>query len=430
MLTPLINRITLTTLLTSALFSVPGYAQPEPISFGAKGILALSDADLTASALADGNLYKARASRDALSVITFPLNRSNQNIRTITIPNSALLYDKATALTRDGRFAFILEGRGALSDSVVALKGGTQDYPVSGRMFIVDLADPARPLVRAVPGSGSPTALAMHPEQNILAVAFNDRGKEIRLMQFDNTGKPIRVVSAPSPVPDTRITDISWHPRGQFLAYILGDTQEVGLMKYTLDGQKPTLTPHGQPVKIGALPATGQFTPDGAYYLVSDVKKDPNAQGSGKGELFVVKFSTDDTPGEPKVVSQRTTGESPEAVAISPDGSLVVVANAVQSYQPFNNPAAGKSALTIYTLSKEGELTQVNEYPFDGVLPQSVAFDKSGSAIAVAVHEYMQYGDSTGGVEFWKVNRGNKPTLEKMPARVSVPRGCHTIKVF
>ncbi|WP_128544615.1 beta-propeller fold lactonase family protein [Larkinella soli] len=419
------SLVALATLLSTGVF-----AQQEPIQFSAKGIVALSDADMSASTLVDGNLYKSRTSRDALTVIKFPLDRSGQNMSTAPISNSSALYDKAAVVTPNGRFAFVLEGRGPLGDSLTALKGGVKDLPAAARMFIVDLA-PAKPSAKVVNVGSLPTAVTINPQGNTLAVASGESGKELRLVEFDNTGTPKRVITAPSPVPGARITDLVWSPAGDFIAYVIEDTQEVGVMKYSLDQtKKPNIVPHGKPIKVGGLPATGRFSPDGKFFIVSDIKKAANAQGAGKGELFVVQFSTEDTPGEHKVVSQTAGGESAEAMAVSPDGSMVIVANSGQSYQPFNNAGAGKSSLSVYSLDKEGKLTLANEYPFEGILPQSIEFDKSGNAIAVAVSEYLDYGDRTGGIEFWKVSKGDKPALEKMPGRISLTRGCHTVRVY
>jgi len=416
----------------AAFLSGSAFAQQGPVPFQARGIVALSDADIAASAYADGNLYKGKGVRDALTVVGFPLDRSGQNSGTAPVSNSSVLYDKSLVVTPNGRLAFVLEGRGAVGDSLASRKGGVKELPVSAKMFTVDLSTPGKPTVKYGFSVGNlPTAVTINPQGNTLAVASGEAGKEIRLIEFDNTGKPTRIVTAPSPVANARITDLVWHPGGQFIAYSIEDSQEIGLLKYTTDAsKKPNLLPHGKTVKVGALPATGKFSPDGAFFIVSDIKKAASAQAAGKGELFVVQFSTEDTPGEHKIVSQTASGESAEALAISPDGSTVIVASSNQSHLPFTNPAAGKSTLMVYSLSKGGKLTLANEYPFEGIAPQSVEFDKSGNAIAVAVYEYLDYGDRQGAIEFWKVNKGDKPTLEKVPARVSLTRGCHAVKVF
>ncbi|WP_266367448.1 beta-propeller fold lactonase family protein [Tellurirhabdus rosea] len=415
----------------AALMTGGAFAQQGPIQFQAKGILALSDADMTPSALVDNNLYRGKNNRDQMTIVTFPLNRNGQNMASLGVSNSAALYDKAAAVTPNGRLAFVLEGYGQISDSLTTLKNGMKDYPAAARLFIVDMTQPLKPAVKVASFSSAPSAVSMNPQGTMLVIGSGDAGKEIRLLEFDNTGKPTRNLTTASPVAGQKITDLAWHPSGQFIAYTVAGTGEVGLLKMTLDQtRKPTLAPHGKTVKVGTMPATGRFTPDGNFFIVSDIKKEASGQGAGKGEIMVVQFSTEDTPGEHKLVGTTAAGESAEALAVSPDGATLVVVNANQSYQPYGNPAAGKSSISVYSIGKDGQLALANEYPLEGVAPQSVDFDKSGNAIAVGVSEYVDYGDRMGGIEFFKVNKGDKPSLERMPGKISVPRGVHTVKVF
>ncbi len=406
-------------------------AQQGPIQFSAKSIVALSDADMAASAMIDGNLLKDKGTKDALTTIGFPLDRSGANIFTSVVSNSMTLFDKVLAVSNNGRLAFVVEGRGQTGDSLTTLKDGLNGLPGSTKMFTVDLSA-GKPAVKYGFAVGvNPNAVTINPTGNSLIVSSADPGKELRIVEVDGTGKPTRILTAASPVPNAVITDLAWHPGGQFVAYTIAATGEVGLMKYAMDAtKKPNLTPHGKTVKVGTMPGAGKFNADGSTFVVVDAKKAAGASGTGAGEVFAVQFSTDDTPGEHKVASQAATGEGPQSVAISPDGSVVVVVNAGQSYQPFGNAAVGKSSLTVYSLGKDGKLTQSADYPFEGIAPQSVDFDRTGDAIAVAVPEYLDYGLRNGGIEFWSVKKGDKPTLTKQAGRISLTRGCHAIKVI
>ncbi len=414
----------------SAMASV-AFAQQGPIQFTARSIVALSDADLTASSLIDNNLNRDRGSRDALTVVSFPLTR-NSVINSSLVSNSSLLTDKALGVTNNGKLAFVLEGRGPLGDSIPMLKNGAADFPATNSMFIVDITSGQKPTVKfKFPTGGNLSAVALTPQGNAMVVASGDAGKELKIIDIDPAGKPTRILTSASPTPGQQITDLVFHPGGQFVAYSIAATQEVGLMKYAIDAatKKPYLIAQGKPIKVGAMPGSGKFTADGMFFVIPDAKKAISASGAGAGEVFVVQFSTEDTPGEHKIVSQAATGESPEAIAISPDGSMVVVANAGQSYQPFTNAAAGKSSLSVYALGKDGKLTKGDDYAFDGIMPQAVEFDRTGDDLVVGVSEYLDFGTRTGGLEFWKVTKGDKPTLTKQPGRINIARGVHAIKV-
>lgn len=407
-------------------------AQQSPVQFNARSLVALSDADLTPSALIDNNLYRERGSRDLLTLIQFPLNRNGQGINSVGISNSMTLGDKSFVTTSNGRLSFVLEGRGGLPDSIAALKNGLADLPASTKMTVADLSS-GKPVGKFSLNAGAnATAVTINPQGNTLLIACADAGKELKIIEVDATGKPTRLLTAAAPVAGQVITDLQFHPGGQFVAYTVAATQEVGLLKYAIDAatKKPYVQPHGKPVKVGAMPGMGRFTSDGAFFIVGDSKKAAGAAGTGPGEVFVVQFSTEDTPGEHKIVSQAPTGEGPEALAISPDGSMVVVANSGQSYQPFTNAAAGKSSLSVFALGKDGKLTAAGDVAVEGIMPQAVEFDKTGDNVAVAIPEYLDYGIRSGGIEFYKVTKGDKPSLTKQPGRVSVARGVHALRVI
>ncbi len=417
-------------LIAFSLLTTAALAQQGPIQFSARSLVALSDADMSASAMVDGNLLKDKSTKDALTTISFPLNRDGSGFNQSIVSNSMVLADKALAVSNNGRLAFVLEGRGQTSDSITSLKGGLSGLTGSGKMFTVDLSA-GKPAVKFGFGvGGNPTAVSLSPQGNTLLVASNETGKEIKIIDVDATGKPTRILTSAAPTAGQAITDLIFHPGGQFVAYITAGTGEVGLMKYAIDQatKKPYLQAHGKSIKVGAMPGAGKFTADGNYFVVADGKKAAGADGAGAGEVFVIKFSTDDAAGEHKIVAQAPTGESPEAVAISPDGSVVVVANSGQSYQPFSNANAGKSALSVYALGKDGSITAAGTVPVEGIAPQAVEFDKSGDNLAVAVAEYLDFGIRNGGIEFYKVTKGDKPALTRQPGRISVTRGVHALK--
>ena len=402
-----------------------------PIQFNARAIVAISDADLSASALIDGNRLTSPGTRDQLTYITLPLNRNGQSIGSVNLSNSMSLTDKALAVTSSGRIGFVIEGRGSVGDSLGTIKGIT-DFPATNTMYIVDLSSPQKPVVKykfPVGTSATLNAVSLAPAGSSMVVASGEPGKELKLVTIDATGKPTGVLTAASPVPGAVITDVAFHPNGQFVAYTTA-AGDVGLMKYAIDEKtkKPYVIAHGKPVKVGTMPGSGKFTASGNYFVIADGKKAPGAGGAGAGEVFVVQFSTEDAPADAKIISQIATGESPEAVAISPDGSIVAVVSSGQSYQPFTNAAAGKSEVALYSL-KDGKLAAAGKAAIDGIMPQAVEFDKSGDNLAVGVSEYLDYGIRNGGIEFYKITKGDQPSLIKQPGRINVTRGVHAIRV-
>ncbi len=404
------------------------FAQGPSIAFNARGMVAISDADMAASALTDGKLLRDNTVKDKLTSIKFPLVRGGSSIGEITVPNSSLTYNKSMAVPKTGGLAFVLDTRSSPAEGVNDYPDVVKGFPDGARLYVVDIVNMANPKVQfQFPVGKNPTSIDIY--KNELMISTSVAGKELVFYETDDSGKPTRALYLPSTLDSTnRIIDLTWHPTGNYLAVTLETTGEVALYKVLRDGGKlKNIEMVGKPFKVGETPTSGKFSEDGKYYYVMD-SKGAMGKATGPGELHVVEFGL--TSGDHKVTSSIPTGTNPGAFAISPDGSMVVVANDNMTAMAWDKAGADQgSSLTLYTLA-EGKLTKVNDYAFPGILPQSVAFDKDGSNLAVAVYEYLDYGGRTGGVEFWSVTKGATPSLTKQMAKISVERGCHTLRVI
>jgi WD40 repeat protein len=401
-------------------------AQKPAVDFNARGIVVLSDADMAASAIADGKLMKEIGARDLMTSIVLPLSDRSQEIGSVVVSNTATNWTKGMAISADGRTGFVLESRGQVADSIKIVKAMT-DFPAGAKMFVMDLSNAAKPTVRfGVPTGKLPLAIDMLNNQ--LVIVSSEIDKEIQLLEVDGTGRPTRVVNTALKMPGVRATDVSWHPGGEFIAVILEESKAVQLFKARRNaaGKIAIFDVFGKPIAVGTKPTSGQFTPDGNFYVVSDVK-----DGTAKSEIAVIQINTADAAVESKVVSQATVGAWAEGFAISPDGSMVVTTNANKSYLPWDNAELSrKSSVSLLSLAKDGKIANVAEYEFEGIAPQSVVFDKTGDNIAVAVYEYFDFGKRNGGVEFWKITKGTTPSLTRSAVKVNVARGAHTLKMI
>ena len=416
----------LTVALALATIGAGSAAMAQKIDFNGRGIVALSDGDMAASATADGKLLKEAGVRDALSVYTFPLKRGME-VGNSLVSNSALSGNKGMVVASDGRTAFVIETRGMTTDSVVTVKSLSADLPVGSAMFIVDLGNPAKPAAKKFSVGKNPMAVDML--QNQLLVTTEEMGKELRLLEIGTGGLPTRNVVVALNLTGVRATDVSWHPGGEFIALTLEENKEVVLYKANRNpqGKIATFLPFGKPLKVGDKPGAGAFTPDGNFYVITDLK-----DGKANGEVFVVKFTIegDAATAEHKIVSQATVGAGAEGFAMNPEGSMLVVANKKTTTQPFESAGfAPKSSLSLLSLAKDGKLTAVSETELDGLNPEGVVFDKTGDNVAVAVYEYFDFGRRNGGIEFFKVNK-TTPALNKQLGRINAPRGCHALRLI
>lgn len=197
----------------------------------------------------------------------------------------------------------------------------------------------------------------------------------------------------------------------------------------------------GTPVKVGKDPFTGRFTPDGRFYITSDWGRNFGEQiktlearlPTTAGTVSVIqlaKIGTSATNAQHQVVSTATSDLSPESLAISPDGSMVVTVNmrgtAFAQSSPRFTPEASLSLLMLDRQS--GKLTKVDDYPFVGILPESVAFDASGNYLAVAIYDFFT-SKPEGGVELWQIMMNPTPKLQRLERIIDVGRGTHQVLI-
>lgn len=146
--------------------------------------------------------------------------------------------------------------------------------------------------------------------------------------------------------------------------------------------------------------------------------------------MSVIQLADLNTPAsqvQHRVVSTAIADLSPESLAISPDGSNVVTVNMRGTAFPTNSPRFTRQAsLSLMTLDRTGQLTKINDYPFEGILPEGAAFDASGQALAVVVYDYFT-PKPEGGIEFWRVLQTPTPALQRTGYVVDVGRGVHQV---
>ncbi|NIJ53698.1 beta-propeller fold lactonase family protein [Dyadobacter arcticus] len=413
----------------AALGSFSSFAQA-PITFNARGLVVVSDGDMSASAFVDGKLLRDNTSKDQLTTIKFPVERGSKGLGSAVVSNSALGFSKTLAVPSNGGLAYVLENRIRPEDGVAEYKDLAKEFPAGEKLFVVDILNLGAPKAKfGFPVGKRPTSIDVN--KNELILSTSDAGKELVFIEAGPDGKPARFLNLPAAL-DTanKIIDITWHPSGDFIAFTLDNSNEVGLYKVIREaGKLKNVEMVGKPVKVGTEPTFGEFSTDGKHYFVLDAK---GAQGkaTGEGEILVVDFSMDGSA-EHKVAGQTPIGTNTGSFAISPDGTMLVTVNAAKSGSPWAEAGAGSGAsLALFKVAATGALTKVADYPFEGIYPQSVAFDKDGSNLAVAVYEYLEYGIGNGGIEFWSVGKGDAPALKKQGAKISVGKGAHTLRVI
>jgi 6-phosphogluconolactonase (cycloisomerase 2 family) len=418
----------------------------QPPKFTGRYIAAITDDDFLASTYADGKLPTPTVG-DKLSIIGLPLD-GKEDFAQIDASNSVIGAPYALALSPDSRTAFVVETLKAIPVGATR----REQLPPGNQLVAIDLSNPRRPIVRSrIAVAPKPETVHVHPQGDLVAISTQTLDKEIILIPVKNNqlGQPREFSLANLKIqPDSKrfqngiyVSQVQWHPSGKYLAVNLDYRDEIAFYEVQRNAANNLqLIPWGSPVKVGKDPFTGQFTPDGRFYLSSNwgrnfgiqVKTLEQRLPKTRGTVSVIELAKLNTPASQarhQVVSSAIADNSPESLAISPDCSKVVTVNMRGTAFPPNSPRFTRQAtLSLMTLDRAGQLTKIDDYPFEGILPEGAAFDATGNALAVAVYDYFT-PKPEGGIEFWQVIQHPKPKLQRTGYVVDLDRGVHQVLV-
>ncbi|NMF63563.1 lactonase family protein [Brasilonema octagenarum] len=420
--------------------------------FAGRYIAAISDGDFLASTYSDGKLPAPGVS-DQLSILTLPLNGKQEalapRIAQINASNSVTGAPYALALSPDSRTAFVVETLGAMPVGATR----REQLPPGNQLVAINLSNPRHPTVCGrMAVAPKPETVHIHPDGDLLAISTQTPDKEIILIPVQNCQiaqpsefslQQLGIQSDPARFQNgLYVSQVQWHPSGRFLAINLDYRDEIAFyeLQRNLQGNLQ-LIPWGRPVKVGKDPFTGQFTPDGRFYLSSNWGRNFGAEvktleqripetGGTVSVIQLAELNSSASQVQHRVVSTAIADNSPESLTISPDSSKVVTVNMRGTAFPTNSFRFTRQAtLSLMTLDPtSGQLTKINDYPFEGILPESAAFDASGNFLVVAVYDYFT-PKPEGGIEFWQVLEKPKPELQRTGYVVDVGRGVHQVLV-
>ena len=424
----------------------PTEAPDASIAFAGSYLLAVSDADTVAQAYVTDDVGPAIEETDTLSILSLPEVTAQSAVTQIEVSNSVWGPPSPMDVTPDGRYAVVLEIKRQRDADTRSFEN---DLNYTTAIAVVDLQDPQAPRViqQSDTGGFAAHSLDISPTGDFVAVA-NWQGPipdnpDIPPQQISLLPLRDGQLGAPQLFPITNPTgvfvspnQIAWHPSGDYLALSIGPRNTVVFYQVTRNADDTVeLTPWGDPVTVGQFPFTAAWTPDGRFFITADMQWDLEQNitdvTAPTGTLSTVHFDVDETDGiTHEVTITSDVGINPEGLAISPDGSKVVTVNLQRSHLPVDegeqSPTA--SSITLLTLDSEtGELTKVNEYEFEGVLPEGVVFDRTGEHLAVAIFDFNGVKNGQGALQFWRVASGDQPTLEAIPFEIPLVRGAHAL---
>lgn len=416
-------------------------------------IVAVGDADMAASALTSNDLGERDASaRDTLTVVTLPLQEPITPHAQIEVSNSVLCPPTCLSVTRDGRYAFVVEYRGMAGADARTVG----DLPVGNKLTAIDMTDPLRPVISATAEvSKEPISVAAHPDGDLVAVVAQQPRQQIVILPFKDgqfTGEPAAWPLLGLDNDEAKPTSVAWHPNGKALAVTLKDRGEVMFYRFKRgeDGAL-ALAPWGTPVSVGKAPFAGAFSADGRFFITNDVQSpgDGYNVSAAAGQIVSIRLgdmpgdldSAEGGPAQHTVVSSVQVGVNPIGMAVSSDGKLIVTANMQTTPNPAGtqgiapeteNPAAGTvpqgGSISVVVLANDGTLTTVGEYPINAI-PAGIAFDAKDKFVCVTQFRSFDPAAVDGELSFWRVKGGSTPTLEQGDFYVGVGKGPHGVLI-
>ena len=408
------------------------------VKFTGQALLVASDADMVATAYADAKLDRVPGIEDVLTLVDLPLNAEQPAIASIQVSNSVMSWPQIIAVSPDGQRAYVAEVRSRPADGIQEFENIDQ-MPAGANITVVDIANRSQPrIIESVNVGRNPEHLSISPDGRFLAVNLNEPGRELLIVELQVDGRLGQRSYFPMAMDGSRQDNRAaiWHPSGQYLAMTQDRNSRVGFYQVQMTNGAISVTPIGEPLTLGNHLSHARFTADGRFLLVPDLKwslyRNPTLSAllNPRGEMIAVQFEPESGK-FPEVVSRVEVGLSPEGFALSPDNSLIVTVNMQRTYLPDFVPIwRGKpySSLSLVQFdSASGQLTKLEEYGFEGLLPEQATFDATGNSLAVVIYNYRKPSPKTGAIEFWNVIQGNSPSLERTGYKLDVVRGAHDI---
>ena len=399
-------------------------------------LLVLTDADMAATAYADGALYPTGA-EDALLTVAPSEGRV---IGEAPIPSTVMGWPGSMAASADGRHVYVVTSRGTPPPGTQRYDSVYTGLPSADLLTAFDRTQ-GEGVTQAV--CSRPLSVDVAPSGAFLLVACGDDGGELAAIPLDDRGLPgtPRVFDLDVSPPEGREGDAgasfaAIHPSGRAAGVVLKN-RAVALVRFSLDaGGVPTSAAAEAPTPApGRWLSVARWARAGDHLLVADVGWGPgrlDAALNGDGAILSYALSAEDP--SRGVVSEARVSKSPEGFAISPGGDLLAAVNMERTYLPGGVTALLRgrdaSSVSLVAVGEDGTLTSLGgPVPFRGVLPEDAAFDADADRLAVAVYQDHDAPRSDGWIAYFAVEgQGDARRLRPLDARTPLPRGAHDLQ--
>ncbi len=237
------------------------------------------------------------------------------------------------------------------------------------RLSVIDLrASPPRVIATLETGK-APSGVSIN-RQGTLALVANRADGTVSI--FTIQGKTV------APVGTLKVGDeksgaahVAIAPDGKAALLTLDGANRIAVL--AIDGTRVEYTKRD--MTAGVEPIAIDIAPNGAFAVVG------NFGGRVTGDSDTVSL-IDLRARPPRIVDTITVGQSPEAVKVSPDGSVIAVVVMNGSNRPKESPFYNDGGKLLLLRATGASLSKVAEAPI-GHWPQGAAFSADGKTILV-----------------------------------------------
>lgn len=438
-----LSLLTVTALAAASCAAVGDFASDDPGLREAPGdfagrFLAVADADMTATAYADGVLEPLANGVD--EIVLFENGRAGASA---PASNSVISWPQIVDVSDDGRFAFVVETRGPAPRSVDAYDDVFTDFPEGAKLSVFAIGDGAVRLADERDGLGQNLQSVEYAHgRGFVVIGSESEGAELITAAIDADGAigDIRYFDLEPDYLDTdqerRIRAVHAAPDGLTLA--------VNIANHRIQFYRLDLDANGLPrgvvklgpatAELGSRLAVGKWTPDGRYFIVTDTNWEDSTlhmltQGPGSLTVLAPPLNAADAP---RIVSRAKVGRSPEGFGISVDGTRLATINMERTYLPnwpFLSVWEGRRRYSVSLLSLDtetGAIEEIDRIYKAGILPEDVIFDETGESLAVAVFHRRKGADKQRGfIDYFSIENGD--TLASQGVAQPTVRGAHDL---
>ena len=282
---------------------------------------------------------------------------------TVEVPNSIFGPPTNLAVTADNRLALVAEA------VMIDPDAAPPKFVPSDKLHVIDLeADPPRVIDTLTVGR-QPSGMAISPDGRLALVANR---AETSVSVLSISGKQVRFEGKVET--GDQVTHVAFTPDGKRAMINKASTDQVSFL--AIDGAEISLT--GPDLAVGDYPYNADITPDGRLAIVANTGN--NGRSDGNIDSITV---IDLQHNPPRVIDHLAAGDAPEGITISPDSRLAVTGNLCGSDAP---PDAwflrSPGCIQVFEISDSG-VRHVAELPAGGV-PEALAFSPDGRWLLVA----------------------------------------------